>query len=777
MNHDEAEARVNALVDQINAHRRAYYEGNTVLISDAEYDALLKELEHLENQFPELITGDSPTQTVGGQANQAFSPVTHLERMMSLDNVFSKEELTAWIQKTTTNKLLVELKIDGLAINLRYEKGILKSAATRGDGVVGEDVTQNVLTIKSIPQKLKGENHPDVVEVRGEIYMPLEGFRQMNADIEERNVNEDRNDKTFANPRNAASGALRQKDPTITASRPLEMLVHGIGAWLEAPATNQSELYEILKSWGLPTSNRVRVLASAEEVANFIDEYQAKRHSLEHEIDGVVVKVDDLAEQKQLGFTARAPRWAIAYKYPPEQAHARLVAIHVTVGRTGRATPFAEVRDLMEPSNVKDEEKGVVIAGSRVRFATLHNPSVVKAKGVLINDTVVLRKAGDIIPEILGAVTDLRTGEEFGWVMPEACPQCGSILRPLAEGQADFRCPNVNGCPAQLEQRLRYIASRKSLNLVQLGSTMTWTEVVEYANQNGLPLPEKFLNPRGEFTKDGTEGEQRLLRDREGFAKSGYLGEGLASWLVRAPKGMEPVLPNLSNLFSLTLEDLYNCRTVEVDEVTRLPVAENSKKFREFAFRAGSEEKGQVPSIDAYGLLFKLHLARKSVFWRVLAALSIRYIGPEVAKPLANHFDNLLDVFNASVEEISSIDGVGNVAAQTLLDWWAIDANRAIVESWLEAGLDPQIERLEIIEGGSLEGKTVLVTGTLQRFGRDEVKSVIAHYGGKSASGPSSNVSFVVVGDKAGPSKLKKIADLGLEIIDEQEFLLRLGID
>jgi DNA ligase (NAD+) len=771
MNHDEAEARVNELVDQINAHRRAYYEGNTVLISDAEYDALLKELEHLENQFPELITGDSPTQTVGGQANQAFSPVTHLERMMSLDNVFSKEELTAWIQKTTTNKLLVELKIDGLAINLRYEKGTLKSAATRGDGVVGEDVTQNVLTIKSIPQKLKGENHPDVVEVRGEIYMPLEGFRQMNADIEERNANEDRNDKTFANPRNAASGALRQKDPTITASRPLEMLVHGIGAWPEAPAKNQSELYEILKSWGLPTSNRVRVLASAEEVATFIDEYQAKRHSLEHEIDGVVVKVDDLAEQKQLGFTARAPRWAIAYKYPPEQAHARLVAIHVTVGRTGRATPFAEVRDLMESSNVKDEEKGVVIAGSRVRFATLHNPSVVKAKGVLINDTVVLRKAGDIIPEILGAVNELRTGNEIEWIMPSNCPQCGSTLRPLVEGQADLRCPNVNGCPAQLEQRLRYIASRKSLNLVQLGSTMTWEDVVTYASENQLELPRKLVEPNYD-----TQNEKKIagrISDRDNFVKSGYLGEGMASWLVRSPQGLKPVLSDLSHLFSLKVEDLFASQTVEVDKVTRMPLL--PEQIRE-PFKSLDEKKTVVPSIDAYGLVFKLHLARKSVLWRVIAALSIRHIGPEVAKPLANHFDTLQGMFSASAEEISSIDGVGNVAAQTLVDWWATGENRSIVESWIDAGLDPQIERLEVIEGGALEGKTVLVTGTLQRFGRDEVKAVIAQYGGKSASGPSSNVSFVVVGEKAGPSKLKKIADLGLEVIDEQEFIERLGL-
>jgi DNA ligase (NAD+) len=772
MNHEEAEARVNELVDQINAHRRAYYEGNTVLISDADYDKLMNELEHLENQFPELITGDSPTQTVGGQATTAFSPVTHLDRMMSLDNVFSKEELTTWIEKTNARKYLVELKIDGLAINLRYEKGILKSAATRGDGVVGEDVTANVKTIKSIPQKLQGENHPDQVEIRGEIYMPLEGFRQMNADIEERNTQDERNDKTFANPRNAASGALRQKDPTITASRPLEMLVHGIGAWSDAPAKNQSDLYEILKSWGLPTSNRVRVFETSEEVSAFIDEYQEIRHSLEHEIDGVVIKVDDLLEQKQLGFTARAPRWAIAYKYPPEQIHARLVAIHVTVGRTGRATPFAEVRDLNEQPNVREEDKGVVVAGSRIRFATLHNPSVVKAKGVLINDTVVLRKAGDIIPEILGAVNELRSGIEFEWQMPEDCPQCGSRLRPLAEGQADLRCPNINGCPAQLEQRLRYMASRKSLNLVQLGSTMTWDEVVSYADTNNLELPRKLREPN--YDTDSEKKIASRISDRDNFVKSGYLGEGMASWLVRSPNGSTPLLKDLSKLFSLSVSELFDSETIEVDRITRSPLVPETIRS---PFKANDEKKNPVPSIDAYGLVFKLHLARKSVLWRVISALSIRYVGPEVAKPLANHFDCIEDLFSASFDEISSIDGVGNVAAQTILDWWSVEDNQRIVTSWLSSGLDPQVERLEVIEGGALEGKTVLVTGTLQRFGRDEVKAVIAQYGGKSASGPSSNVSFVVVGDKAGPSKLKKISDLGLEVIDEQEFLLRLGLD
>jgi DNA ligase (NAD+) len=723
----------------------------------------LQELEALEAKFPELITGDSPTQTVGGTANVAFSPVTHLERMMSLDNAFSAEELRAWAAKVGNAKFLCELKIDGLAINLRYENGNLVSAATRGDGVVGEDVTANVLTIKSIPRKLVGEGIPAVVEVRGEIFMPIKGFREMNQEIEDRNERDDRNDKVFANPRNAASGALRQKDSSITASRPLEMLVHGIGAWNEAPLKNQSELYALLASWGLPTSNKVSVVETVEEVLEYIELYGQSRHNLEHEIDGVVVKVDDRRLQRELGSTARAPRWAIAYKYPPEQAHARLVAIHVTVGRTGRATPFAEVRDLSETNG----DKGVLIAGSRVQFATLHNQTVVKAKGVMLNDVVVLRKAGEIIPEILGPVVELRDGSQREWQMPLDCPQCGATLRPDSEGQADWRCPNKNSCPAQLEQRLKYIASRKSLNFVQLGSTMTWSDVVDLARDENLPLPPKFVNPRSEFSADGTKGEALLIRDREGFAKSGYLGEGVASWLVRSPVGSQPVLPNLAKLFSLSIEDLRDCQTVAVDKVTRLPEDDATVVgYRPFVGK-NSEEL----TIDAYGLLFKLHLAKTAEFWRFLTALSIRLIGPEVAKPLAQNYEDFESLFSASKEELSSIDGVGEAAAQALVDWWADAENRFIVRSWVDAGVKPSKKALEILEDGKLVGKTILVTGTLVSYDREGVQALIRSHGGKVASGPSSNVSFVVVGEKAGASKLKKVADLGLDVLDEEAFL------
>ncbi|MEY5146817.1 MAG: hypothetical protein RL224_1131, partial [Actinomycetota bacterium] len=334
--------RVSELVDLINKHRAAYYQSNTSLISDADYDKLMRELEQLEAKYPELITGDSPTQTVGGEASSTFAPVKHLERMMSLDNVFSTEELNSWLEKAGGGPFLCELKIDGLAINLRYEKGKLVSAATRGDGAVGEDVTRNVMTIKGIPHKLEGKNHPEVVEIRGEVFYSLADFAKLNQSLI------DAGKAPFANPRNSASGSLRQKDSSVTASRPLQMIVHGIGAWKDSSVAAQSELYEHLKTWGLPTSSRYKVLASAKDVKKYIDDYEAKRHTLEHEIDGVVVKVDELAKQQTLGFTSRAPRWAIAYKYPPEQVNTKLLDIKVSIGRTGRATPFA----VLEPVRV-----------------------------------------------------------------------------------------------------------------------------------------------------------------------------------------------------------------------------------------------------------------------------------------------------------------------------------------------------------------------------------------------------------------------------------------
>jgi DNA ligase (NAD+) len=533
------------------------------------------------------------------------------------------------------------------------------------------------------------------------------------------------------------------------------MLVHGVGAWVDAPFENQSELYGLLASWGLPTSKDIEVVGSIDNVISYIESLGARRHSLDHEIDGVVVKVDLLSAQKELGATARAPRWAIAYKFPPEQVNTRLKAILVTVGRTGRATPFAQ----LEP---------VQVAGSKVTYATLHNPTVVKAKGVLLGDVVVVRKAGDVIPEILGPVVELRNGTEVEWEMPALCPQCGSALAPEVEGQADWRCPNKNSCPAQLEQRLKYIAGRSSLNLTQLGSSMTWDEIVAFATEQNVPLPPRLISPEtfyrpGEMSKIAAAYEQRKV-----FTKSGYLGEGTASSLVRAPEGQTPVLPNLARIFSLDVEDLANAETVKVDKVTRLPEA-GSKPERPFK----SIVDGEI-SIDAYGLVFKMALARTSEFWRFITALSIRLIGPEVAKPLAQHFDNFDSLFNAPKDVLSSIEGVGEAAAQAILDWWADFENRQIVQSWIDAGVRPSKREVIKLEDGKLLDQLVLVTGTLRGFDRDGVHDLIRQHGGKVASGPSGNVSFAVVGEKAGASKLKKIADLGIQVLSEEEFLERL---
>lgn len=696
-----AAARVAELVDELNKHRRAYYEGNAVLISDAEYDELLHELQVLESQHPELITGDSPTQTVGGAANQAFAPVEHLERMMSLDNVFSFEEFKTWAERAGNGPYLCELKIDGLAINLRYLNGQLVSAATRGDGVVGEDVTANVLTIASIPKKLAGKNHPAQVEVRGEIYFALDDFAKLNAGL----VAEGK--APFANPRNSASGSLRQKDPKVTATRPLKMLVHGIGAWPDAPAANQSEMYALLKSWGLPTSERVSVVKTVDEVLKYIADFEAHRHDLEHEIDGVVVKIDNLARQRELGFTSRAPRWAIAYKYAPEQVNTKLVDIKVSVGRTGRATPYAVV----EP---------VKVAGSVVEFATLHNQDVVKAKGVLIGDTVVLRKAGDVIPEILGPVIELRDGTERAFVMPSTCPACNSPLAPSSEGDVDLRCQNAKSCPAQLRERIAYIGSRGVLDIEALG----------YVAATALTQP-------------------------------------------IAPEGAG--LKSEAKLFDLTLEDLLPIRTAVLDADSGLPKLDEdgNPKIVEFF-----KKKDGTPAEVALKLLRNLEDAKTRPLWRILVALSIRHVGPVAARALASHFGSLDKIFGATEAQLSEVDGVGPTLAQSLSEWIAVDWHKEIIEAWRAAGVVLEIEGHAgpgaATADGIFNGMSIVATGSLKQFTRDQIEEAIISNGGKAASSVSKKTSFVIAGENAG-SKLAKAEEFGIEVIDEDEFLRRLG--
>ncbi len=451
---NQARHRITELSELIRDHQYRYYVLDKPIIADGEFDALLKELEALEKAHPELKEHDSPTSLVGGGFATHFQQRDHIEKMMSLDNVFDSEELGSWFDRVaksaTGNSWLCEVKVDGLAINLLYEKGQLASALTRGNGTTGEDVTLNVRTISAIPHQLTGKKIPELLEVRGEVFFPVEAFNQFNDDLEEEGK------ERFANPRNAAAGSLRQKDPRVTASRPLSMVVHGIGAHTGFTFDRQSQAYELLKGWGLPTSARAKVVTRREEVEEFISYYGKHRHDVEHEIDGIVIKVNELALQQELGFTSRAPKWAIAFKYPPEEVTTKLLDIKVSVGRTGRVTPFA----FMEP---------VKVAGSTVTNATLHNASEVVRKGILIGDYVIIRKAGDVIPEVLGAVVEKRTGSERAFVMPTQCPDCGSELRAMSEGDIDLRCPNSQSCSAQLVERIYYIGSRAALDIDVLG--------------------------------------------------------------------------------------------------------------------------------------------------------------------------------------------------------------------------------------------------------------------------------------------------------------------
>jgi len=449
-----ARHRIVELTAQIRDHQFRYYVLDDPAVTDAEFDKLLKELEALEAKYPELKEPDSPTLHVGGGFSTQFEQHDHIEKMMSLDNVFDLEELSAWfdrVEKEIRNpQYLCELKVDGLAINLKFENGQLTRALTRGNGTTGEDVTLNVKTIKSLPHNLSGKKIPDLIEVRGEVFFPIAQFNEMNEALEEAGK------PLFANPRNGAAGSLRQKDPRVTASRPLDVVVHGVGARTGFEFSAQSQAYELLKGLGLPTSARFKVCSNRAEVTDFIGYYEAHRHDVEHEIDGVVIKVDEIASQEKLGFTSRAPKWAIAFKYPPEEVTTKLLDIKVSVGRTGRVTPFA----FMEP---------VKVAGSTVTNATLHNAQEVIRKGILIGDTVIIRKAGDVIPEVLAPVVERRDGSERGFVMPTNCPDCGSELRAITEGDIDIRCPNTRSCPAQLRERIYYIASRAALDIDVLG--------------------------------------------------------------------------------------------------------------------------------------------------------------------------------------------------------------------------------------------------------------------------------------------------------------------
>jgi DNA ligase (NAD+) len=667
------------LAAELLEHQYRYHVLDSPLVSDAEYDTMMNELLAIEEEIPELRTPDSPSQRVGGRISTDFAPIQHLEPLQSLDDVFSLDQLDAWVARTGrlggAGPYACELKIDGLAVALVYRKGRLQRAATRGDGVTGEDVTPNVKTIAAVPNKLSGSGWPDVLEVRGEVFLPVAAFEQLNVRLTEAGK------PPFANPRNSAAGSLRQKDPRITASRALNMILHGIGhvEGLEDPPQTQSGWYERLRSWGLPVSDLYKVVPDVDGVRDYIAHYAEHRHDPPYEIDGVVVKINTLDVQRLLGSTSRAPRWAIAFKYPPEEVNTRLLDIHVNVGRTGRVTPFA----VMEP---------VKVSGSTVANATLHNADEIKRKGVLIGDMVVLRKAGDVIPEVVGPVADLRTGDEREFVFPAQCPACGTPL-VREDGGVDWRCPNARSCPAQLRERLFHVAGRGALDI----------EVLGYE------------------------------------AATALLDSGL--------------LTDEGDLFALTAEALESVPFF----VT----------------------KGGVLTANATRLLVNLEEARHRPLWRILVALSIRHVGPTAARALAAAFGSVDAIAQASDLDLVTVDDVGPTIAASIREWFSVDWHVAIVEKWRAAGVQLATEGFvprpvsEAGPGGAgaaaagpLGGITVVLTGTLSGYTRDEAAEAVQSQGGKVSGSVSKKTSFVVAGESPG-SKLDKAESLGVPVLDE----------
>ena len=756
---DEARAEAQRLTERILEAKDAYYGRDASLVDDATYDGWMRRLEDIERIHPELQSQDSPTQAVGAADGTVLATIEHAERMLSLDNVFSVDELREWCAKAQSSAgrevaWLTELKIDGLAISLRYEDGVLTSAATRGDGRVGEIVTENALRLDDIPERLTGEGHPRIVEVRGEVFIPVAAFERLNAlqaDLRDRAVAEARERAAgrgrefdeekakasaarrfpaFANPRNAASGGLRQQldkkrglelEAGLARIGALSLYVHGIGAWPDPPVQAQSEIYELLASWGLPTSPHTKVCHGIDEVVAFVEYFGEHRHSVEHELDGIVVKVDELALHDELGATSRAPRWAIAYKYPPEEVHTRLLDIVVSVGRTGRATPYA----VMEP---------VHVAGSVVRQATLHNRDVVKAKGVLIGDTVVLRKAGDVIPEVLGPVVEKRDGTEREFVMPENCPECGTPLRPMKEGDIDLRCPNAKDCPAQVRGRVEHIGSRGALDIEALG------EVAAAA-----------LTQAGVSTETG--------------------------------EPTEPPLRTEAGLFDLTLEQLVPIEVVVRDaETGENRVDERTGEYvRRAPFRrnpTAAERKeghhGPQPSAQALKLLDELEKAKTKDLWRQLVALNIRHVGPVAARALATWFGSLDAIMAAERDELAAVEGVGPIIADSLREWFQVDWHIEIIDRWRAAGVRFATPGhpgpgAAAAQGGVLDGVTVVATGSLEGYTRESAQEAIMKAGGKAASSVSKKTDFVAAGPGAG-AKLAKAEQLGVRIIDAAQF-------
>jgi DNA ligase (NAD+) len=671
----EVRAEYGDLVETVRGHQFRYYVLDAPTVSDAEFDRLFRRLQELEQRWPALVTPDSPTQVVGGGFSTEFAAHDHLERMLSLDNAFATDALRAWVDRVerevgTEVHYLAELKIDGLAVNLLYENGRLVRGLTRGDGRTGEDVTLNLRTVRDIPHRLRANADypvPELLEVRGEVFFRLADFAELNAALVEAGK------PAFANPRNSAAGSLRQKDPRVTATRPLRMLCHGLGRRRGFEPARQSEAYQALAAWGLPVSTRTKLLSTVDELIAHIAYWGEHRHDVEHEIDGVVVKIDEVPAQRRLGSTSRAPRWAIAYKYPPEEATTKLLDIRVNVGRTGRVTPFA----FMEP---------VTVAGSTVSLATLHNADEVRRKGVLIGDTVTIRKAGDVIPEVLGPVVDLRNGDEQEFVMPKTCPECGTPLRREREADVDIRCPNARSCPAQLRERIFHMAGRGALDIEMLG----------YEAAVAL-LAARVVHDEGDlFTLD----EGKLLA-----------------------------------------VDLFRTKAGELSA--------NGRK-----------------------LLANLEAAKDRPLWRVLVALSIRHVGPTAAQALAREFRTLDAIETADEQALAAVDGVGPTIAAAVREWFGVDWHCELVAKWRAAGVrlaDPVDDSVV----RNLEGLSIVVTGSLDGFSRDEATEAITLRGGRAAGSVSRKTAFVVVGREPG-SKYDKAVALNVPVLDENGFRILL---
>ncbi|MBT1034928.1 NAD-dependent DNA ligase LigA [Canibacter sp. lx-45] len=802
-----AQQVVAELREVLRSSSEAYYGDGESALSDTEYDQKLSDLRSLEARYPQLSSQDSPTQTVGANPQKTgFAPHTHRQKMLSLDNVFSLDEFVAWAQKTaktlvsasagvagtgtgadsaagagadgegtdsasagasvlaaaagtgsaaTDAHWLTELKIDGLAVSLSYRRGELVTAATRGDGSTGEDITANAQYINAIPKRLSGANLPDFFEVRGEVFITKADFQRLNEDQlkmqQEYTDRLKREGKTvplnprfaqFANARNTAAGIIRQltnnkKNAELALMRQrlalLSLYVHGIGAW-DGEVRQQSEVYQLFKQWGLPVSPHNRVCDTT-GVLEYIASYGANRDAVEHDIDGVVIKVNSVAQQRALGETSRAPRWAIAYKYPPERVHTRLLDIRVGVGRTGRVTPYA----VLEP---------VSVAGSTVSSATLHNQDVVRAKGVLIGDTVVLRKAGDVIPEILGAVFSARTGDEVQWQMPADCPECGSELTQMKAGDVDLRCPNARSCPAQIAGRIEYIGSRKVLDIEALG------QVAARALTNPLPP-------------------------------------------------LQPLLTSEAELFNITAEQLMPLAVAKLDPTTGLPVYDEngeivfSMPFQRVAMRypeLGSTDvveegaktvrrtksvRAVVPSKTAEKLVEQLQAAKQKPLWRLLAALGIRHVGPVVARDIADHFGSFDAIFNATEEQLAEVEGVAVGTARSIISWYEVEWHREIIERWRASGVllsAPQKDET-VQKSAVLAGLSIVVTGTLKGYTRESAKAALIAAGAKAAGSVSKNTDFVVAGESAG-SKLKKAEQLRVPVLNAAQFeiLLKQGV-